>query len=173
MEGLNFINENILKPIPEYNQTQENLLSVYRRENDSLKIMIHHYEATLKCRETMVSQYISELQELKKTVQHQKKIISALNLEIDSFKNEKFFKKIPIVQDNSSKKLRPINSPKYIKDEYLYIKSKNQISLMDVNFYFLEPNIQTVTKSQGIGLSTASFFQENDKFSTLFTGCKK
>ena len=111
------------RKIPEYNQSEDGLLNVYKRENQSLKIMIHHYEETLKCRENMMSQYISELQELKKTIQLQKKTIAALNLEIASFKNEKFFKeKIP-QSFEKTKKSRPIQSAKSTKDEHLYIKS--------------------------------------------------
>ena len=117
----NILNDSRAK-IPEYNQSQENLLNVYKRENQALKTMIHHYEETLKCRENLMSQYISELQTLKKTIQQQKKTIAALNLEIDSFKNEKFFKeRAPQLEKN--KKSRPIQSAKSVKCEHLYMKS--------------------------------------------------
>lgn len=117
----NIVNDSKAK-IPEYNQSQENLLNVYKRENQALKAMIHHYEETLKCRENLISQYISELQTIKKTVQQQKKTIAALNLEIDSFKNEKFFKE-RVPQLEKTKKSRPIQSAKSLKDEHLYMKS--------------------------------------------------
>lgn len=101
------------------NIEQMNILNVYKQENKSLKVMLQHYEITLKTRENLIRQYVDEIQSLKKTIKKQKKMIDSLNLEISSLKNHR--------SSSEEKKKKKIASSfphkKHMKEEFLHIPS--------------------------------------------------
>lgn len=106
-----------------FNYDGEKLLRVYRNENESLKTIINHYEATLKCRENLISKYVYDLQENKKIIQKQKKIIISLSSELNTLKNQRLLKeKAPTPKHVSTGLITAKNSQKS-KLEHLYMRS--------------------------------------------------
>jgi len=81
--------------------------------------MIIHHETALKCRETLLEQYVSELQTSKKTIEIQKKTIILLKSQINDIKNQRFSEEKP-----EEKRVFFANfSMKNAKEEHLYVKS--------------------------------------------------
>ena len=109
-----------------YNRDYDNLLNVYKKENDSLKTLIQHFETTIKCRDNMIAQYVQEIQEMKKSIQHQKKTIDSLNFEINTLKNQKLLKDKPayVPKKINMQRIFSANNELKSKEEHLYLKSK-------------------------------------------------
>lgn len=110
---------------PKYIREEENILNVYKQENQSLKKMIHHYETTLKCRENIINQYVREIQNLKQTIKKQKQNIDSLNSELKTYQNQKLFKdKLPTQKERSFNRISSaFHHKKILNEEFLHIPS--------------------------------------------------
>lgn len=123
---------------PKYIREQENILNVYKQENQSLKKMIHHYETTLKCRENIINQYVAEIQNLKQTIKKQKQNINSLNLQLRSYENQKLFRdKLPNPKDNKINRISSaFHHKKILNEVFLHIPSSQKLKNFFTIYHF-------------------------------------